>query len=222
MSKKTFLFLIAASVLSLAGLCVLYPQLPDVVPVHWNFAGEVDGYAGKISTLLLGGIPLLMSILFWFVPKIDPRKASYRKHEKAYGVFMSVTVLLMIAFSWVTAFAALGKPVDISTIVPVGIGILLLVLGNYTPQIRPNYTFGIKTPWAIENEYVWKKTHTMGGIVYCILGVLMILAGFLKFQAAAVVALAAVIAGTVFLYVYSWLVFRRVTKGIDGSSSKRL
>jgi uncharacterized membrane protein len=43
------------------------------------------------------------------------------------------------------------------------IGILIALLGNYFQSIRPNYFIGIRTPWTLENETVWKKTHRLGG-----------------------------------------------------------
>jgi uncharacterized membrane protein len=43
------------------------------------------------------------------------------------------------------------------------IGVLYLVFGNYFKTIKANYFIGIRTPWTLENETVWKETHKLGG-----------------------------------------------------------
>ena len=46
-------------------------------------------------------------------------------------------------------------------------------LGNYFKTIKPNYFIGIRTPWTLENEEVWKKTHLFGGKLWFIGGLLI-------------------------------------------------
>ena len=103
----------------------------------------------------------------------------------------------------------MGWPVSINRVIPIGIGILLLVIGNYMPQIRSNYTFGIKTPWALESPYVWKKTHAAGGVLFCIYGILMILSGIFPSPWMTNLTLAVILLGVAGMYLYSWLLFRK-------------
>ncbi len=77
------------------------------------------------------------------------------------------------------------------------------------PQLRTNYTMGIKNPWTLESEWVWKKTHAMGGIVFCVMGFVMVLNGFLSTRWMAYISLAVILLGVLGLEIYSYLMFRK-------------
>lgn len=181
--KKQTVFLLILCVLAFLGHMLVYPSFPEMVPTHWSFDGEVNGYSTKSTTIFLALLPLILTILFPIIPKIDPRGKNYAKHEKAYDIFR----------------------------------ILFLVIGNYMPQIRNNYTLGIKTPWTLENEWVWRKTHLMGGIVFCIMGILFILSGIFPFAWLAVVSVAAVFVGVIWMYLYSYLAYQKWQKTGENS-----
>ena len=86
-------------------------------------------------------------------------------------------------------------------------GIMFILLGNYMPRIRPNYTFGIRTPWTPASETVWKKTHRVGGYVFVLSGVIIVVCSFFRGWAA-LIGIGVLLAGTIVSSVYSWLVFR--------------
>lgn len=120
--------------------------------------------------------------------------------------------IFLIACDWAMNAAIFGLPVRIEQVIPWGVGILFVVIGNYMPQLRPNYFMGIRTPWALENEYVWKKTHSMGGIVFCLMGLLLIAAGFFSSEIMIGVLTFGILGGCVWLYVYSWMVYRKLMR----------
>ena len=210
--NKTTVFLLVLCTLSFAAHLCLLPLMPDTVPTHWSFDGTVDGYSSKYTTIFLSALPLLMLILFFFIPKIDPRGKNYQKHEKAYQVFQVLIILFCLVMNWSTNAVIFGYPLRIELIAPLGLGALFLAAGNYMPQIRPNYTFGIRTPWTLESEWVWKKTHTMGGIVFCISGVIFLISAFFP-EKLSFVALGVLLAGLFWLYFYSWLMFKKERNG---------
>ena len=191
---------------------ILYPKFPDQVPVHWGIDGEVDRYSSKTSVLFLAAVPLFICILFYLIPMIDPRRKNYRYHTKAYHVCLSLTVLLLIVFNWVSSLIALGYQFDISQIIVFGIGILFVGLGNYMPQIRPNYYFGVRTPWAIENPWVWKKTQRMGGILFMIMGVTLLPFSFLPDSILFAVLMGMLFGSMGLVYLYSYLMFLKAQK----------
>ena len=52
-----------------------YPQLPERIPTHWNFRGEIDGYSNKLSgSLIMPIMNLVMYVMFLFLPALDPKK----------------------------------------------------------------------------------------------------------------------------------------------------
>lgn len=211
MKKQTYL-LLTLCILSFLGHFLVFFQMPDTVPIHWNVSGEPDGYANKLATLFLALLPLLMLGLLNVIPKIDPRGKNYEKHKKAYDVFSLCLILLLIAVNWISNGAILGYPVSISRLVPTGVGFLLIAVGNYMPQLRTNYTMGIKNPWTLESEWVWKKTHAMSGMVFCLMGVAMALNGIFQTVLMSRIAFGAVLGGVVFLEFYSYLLYRKWKK----------
>lgn len=209
--KKTKILLLILCVLSFfAHLLLVYPKLPDIIPTSWGFDGTVNGYSGKGTSIFLALLPALMLLLLDVIPKIDPRSHNYAKHQKAYQFFMAGISLLLIVTTWVSNFSILGYRVNVSMVIQLFMGILFLIIGNFMPQIHSNYTFGIKTPWAIENEYVWKKTHQAGGIVFCIMGLLFLVSAFFTSEIFLTVIMICLVASSLGLYLYSYLVYRQI------------
>ena len=92
-----------------------------------------------------------------------------------------------------------------------GCGVLFVVLGNYMPRIKQNYTFGCRTPWALSDEHNWNRTQRMGGIVFVVIGIAMLLAAvfarLLGEGGTLAMLLVPLFGGCVWIYVYSYLVF---------------
>lgn len=136
--------------------------------IHWNVAGEADSFINKWWGALLFPIFLTGIVaLVVFLPKVDPRKENYEKFEKVYRIFLHVFVLFLFSMYVVTLAYNIGIPVQVDVVVPIGVGMLFIAIGNYMPKIKPNYFFGIRTPWTLENEEVWQKTHRVGGKSVC-------------------------------------------------------
>ena len=99
-----------------------------------TLAGEIDGYGPKSMDLIMGVIPLGIWVLMAALPRLDPRRKNYEKHQKAYGILTLLLTLAMIAFSWMTALAGLGYNVDVGMLIPMVLGVVFVVMGNYMPK----------------------------------------------------------------------------------------
>jgi len=124
----------------------VYPYLPVTVPYHWDINGHVDRTGHKSIELIIAIIPFLLYLLMSYKPKFDPKKEAYRKHKKAYSIFVFVTILFFSCLSFVVLLISMGYSIPIVPIFGGILGGLTIVLGNYMRQIRQNYFFGIKTP----------------------------------------------------------------------------
>lgn len=205
--------LVVLAAMFVAGI-ILYPHLPELVPAHWNFRGEVDNYFNRFwgafaPTLMGSGIYLLML----FAPYLDPKRENYPRFSKAYWVVRLGLVLFMGVIYATTLVAALGGPANlVSRVVPLAVGLLLILIGNYLPQARFNYFFGVRTPWTLANEEVWRRTHRFSGYAFILAGLMFIAAAFLPPPANFILGLAGpaiAVAGTI---VYSYLAFRQVVR----------
>ena len=201
--------IISLSVISLIGTAFMYRLLPQEIALHFNYLGEVDNWGNKNYIWLFAALPFLIYFLMYIIPKIDPRKDSYEKHSRAYSVLANTVSLFMIALNWITILYSLEYVVNIQIFILMSIGILWIVIGNYLPNARQNYTFGIRTPWTLNSEEVWTKTHRVGGVGFVITGFIAIAAAFLPGLAAII--LFGISTGILFigLFLYSYVMFKK-------------
>lgn len=207
---KTTIILLIIAALSFIGHLLIYPMLPDQIPIQWSSDGSVNSWGEKYMDVVLALLPVLIVLLMKATPYIDPRKSNYRKHPHAYNIVLIGVTLLLITCSWLSSLAGLGYDVNIQTLIPAAVGILFIAMGNTMPQVRQTYFFGIKTPWTLENPDVWRKTHKFGGILFCLMGILFILSAFIGSNVFVRWILVPVILGSVaVLYIYSYIIYRK-------------
>lgn len=198
------------AVLWLTGLAAL-PFLPNPAPIHWNAAGEVDGYGSPLLAAMLSpALGTLLVALTPLLPRIDPRGERYRAFAGTYERFMSAIVLFLTLVHLITLGYALGLPVPVGAAITSGAGLLLATIGNELGRVQPNYFVGIRTPWTLADPVVWRRTHRVGGRAFVALGVVVALAPLLPPPAVAIVIVTAVLGVVVLLFAYSYLLWRRL------------
>lgn len=144
-------------------LAYIWNSLPETVPTHWNYKGEIDDWGNKSSliliTFLLSG---LTYILFTVIPLIDPKKRIQTMGKK-YDNLKFLMVLFMSALAIFIIYSVKKQSITNPSFIILSIGLLFMLLGNYMKTIKTNYFIGIKTPWTLEHESVWKSTHKLAG-----------------------------------------------------------
>lgn len=190
----------------------VYARLPQRVPSHWNLRGEVDGWMDKpwgplaqplIATVMLG--------LLWVLPRIDPRRANLERFAEDRRLLVNLIILFFAVVQVATLGHALGWPVEVDRVVPASIGLLFVGLGNYLPRIRSNWFMGIRTPWTLSSERVWRDTHRVGGRAFVAAGLLMALGALLPHGARAWTTGLAIAVAFALPLVYSYVAWRRET-----------
>ncbi len=163
---KKELLIIAIVLLPFIYLAFLWNTLPEKVPVHWNIQGEIDRWGSKAELLLIPILlPLLIYIIMLVVPLIDPKKRIAQMGGKYYQLKF-VLVLFMSGLAILLLYLVKNQSLMSPQILFIFIGLLYAVLGNYLQSVKPNYFIGIRTPWTLESETVWKKTHKLGGKLF--------------------------------------------------------
>lgn len=158
-----------------AGL-IVYPDMPDRLPVHWGISGEADRFADKTAGLfLLPGIALLLSLFMEVSAGLEAR----RKHGEAnlpnmYIIRNIVVLGLMLLQAYVIYFGY-GGQLPISKVMAIVLGLIFIVTGNYMPRLRPNRFVGIRTPYTLSNPDAWRKANRLGGMLFAAGGALMLL-----------------------------------------------
>ena len=180
MIKKNLKVLILTTVVMLlpilAGL-ILWDQLPEQMPTHWNAAGDVDGWSGKAFAVF--GLPLIMVAAQWLCmlgTAADPKKNNHS--EKVLHLVLWIVPALSVVLHAVTYATALGHAVPMEVVMPILIGLIFTIIGNYMPKCKQNYTIGIKIPWTLDNEENWNRTHRFAGWLWTFCGIGIICTGF--------------------------------------------
>ena len=189
----------------IAGVCV-YNELPDMMPTHFNAEGIADGYSSKAFAVF--GIPLMLcalQVFVLFMMNADPKKKNYPRQM----VVMTVWIVPVISclMNGLVILKSLGKDIHIEMAAPVLVGALLVVIGNYLPKVRQNYTMGIKLPWTLESEENWRKTHRLGGFLFVIAGFWMLITPFLKVPW--FIVLMPIFVSVIVPVIYSWSIYQK-------------
>ena len=194
-------------------LAYIWNQLPAEVPLHWNINGEVDRYGSKGELLI---IPLLVCLPVYFsfllIPFIDPKAKIQQMGVKYTHLRLGMTLAMSI-LAIILLYLPLNPSPTNSTLIFFPIGFIFIISGNFMQTIRPNYFVGIRTPWTLENETVWKDTHRIGGMVMLVFGAVLVLASLLlSFQWTIRILLVISVLLVGFLMLYSYMRFQQVQK----------
>lgn len=192
-------------------LAFLWNTLPEKVPTHWNYKGEIDRWGDKYSLIgLLFLLPVLTYLLLLIIPKIDPKKRIDLMGGKYYQLKF-IIVLLMSLLSLFILYLTKNQSISNPNLIFALIGILIVVMGNYFKVIQPNYFLGMRTPWTLENKEVWKSTHTFASKLWFIGGLLIIIGGIILPDEFFLVVFLSIIALIVIVpMVYSYFKFKEI------------
>ncbi len=161
---------------------------------------------------LAQSIALFITIVMGLIPKIDPKGENIIRSGKAFPVLVLILNILFLVIGVITTLSALGYNIPVGTLIPVMIGILFIIIGNYLPKVKSNYTFGIRLPWTLANETVWKKTHRLGGWCFTILGVLFIIGTTLPTPYNFVVPIVGLFLLLIVITLYSYAQYKKIGK----------
>ena len=177
-SKKEMILSVVLCLLPIVLGLILWEKLPEQVPTHFGLNNEPDGYSSKAFAVF--GLPAIMAALdalCLFGLSSDPKAD---KHSTVLAKMMLYFIPgLSILVCSLCLMIAVGKNINLALIIQLFIGVLFIVVGNYLPKCRQNYTMGIKLPWTLNDEDNWNYTHRLGGFVWVIAGLVQIVNAFI-------------------------------------------
>jgi uncharacterized membrane protein len=198
--------------LTIAFTVSVYSRLPDHMPMHWGIRGNVNRYGSRAEAAFL--MPIVM-IGFWlllrFLPRIDPRRANYAKFGDTYDLFVNSVIALFAVMHVALLATALGWPISMERVVPALVGLEFLVLGNALPRARPNWWFGIRTPWTLSNDRVWVRTHRVAGYLLAAAGIVLLVAAAVPYAWMFALGITAVGAAAFGSFIYSYFAWKQET-----------
>lgn len=209
--KQTLLITSVVILLPILAGLLLWDRLPDTMTTHWGPDGNADGWGSKVFAVF--GLPLILLCVHWlcvWVTGMDPKNQDGNRKMKTLVLWL-MPVLSVLANGTVYA-TALGVEPSMNLLICPLLGVMFLVLGNYLPKCKQNFTMGIKLPWTFANEENWNKTHRLGGIVWVVCGIIMLLCSFLPEGIMAAMLVVVMIAAIAIPLTYSYTLYRKHTK----------
>ena len=156
-----------------------YGRLPETVATHWNLQGTPDGFSSRIWAVVL--MPLVtvgLTSLFNVLPRVDPRRENYAKFLDSYWLIANAILVFTGVVHGLILANGLGYTVQVDRLLPVGLGLLFVFLGNYLTRVEPNWFIGVRTPWTLSSDTVWRKVHRTAGWLFVIAGIVIAAGAF--------------------------------------------
>ncbi len=205
-SKKTLIITSLICLLPMLVGALVYSRLPEQVATHFDLQGNPDGWSSRAFAVFgLPGILLAVNLLIPFALQADP------KHKNMSGALVNIVIwtvpVVSLLCSGLTLGRALGYDLRIEMVLPVFMGVLFILIGNYLPKTKQSYTMGIKLPWTLASEENWNRTHRLAGFLWVLGGAYFIVMSFIGWS---LIAFLIPIALMVLVpTVYSYLLYRK-------------
>jgi len=183
-------------------------KIPSDFPVHWDFNGKPDSYSNKFT------LPILNTVIYFvllLIPKVDPRKENYKLFSDSYFKIRFLLTLAFVLIFYGICLRYFGFQFSEAKLIFIFVLSIFTIIGNYMRSFRPNYFVGIRTPWTLESETVWKKTHELGGKLFFYIGLIgVILCLFLDERILPYVVFTLILIASLIPVIYSYIYYRKI------------
>jgi uncharacterized membrane protein len=214
--KFSRIMLIVLLVAFYALALALYSRMPDPMASHWGAQGEVNGYISRFWGMFL--VPFITTglvLLFLAIPLIDPLKANIAKFRGYFDWFVAIFTGYMLFLYILTLLWNLGYRFDMFQMMLPVIAVFFFFMGVLVSKAKRNYFIGIRTPWTLNNDEVWDRTHRFGGRAFKIAAVISLLGVFWT-EVAIWFLLVPIIIVAVVTVIYSYVIYQKVTANTTG------
>lgn len=185
--------------------------MPARVPIHWNAAGRVDGWGPSwVNAFVIPAIAVFVYLLFLYLPLVDPKRHNYPHFEGALRALRFLIVAFLAFVHVLVVGASMGYPVRVDVAIRAALPLLFVGMGTRLSRLRPNWFFGIRTPWTLANEDVWARTHRLAGAVWIWGGALLVACAFLPPGPGLAAFVAGILVMVLVPAVYSAVIYHRL------------
>ena len=203
-------FGLVVGALGAAAAVWAYGRLPETVVTHWNLQGSPDGFSSRLwAVVVMPLVTLGLTGLFNVLPKVDPRRENYAKFLDSYWLIANAILVFTGVVHGLILANGLGYTVQVDRLLPVGVGLLLVFLGNYLTRIEPNWFIGVRTPWTLSSDAVWRKVHRTAGWLFVIGGLVIAVGAFAPRSAFVPLFIVTIVAAAGIPVVQSYVLWKR-------------
>ena len=204
--KKTLILTTLICLLPAAVGAAVYSRLPETMATHWGFDGQPNGWSSRAFTVF--GLPALLAglnLLMYFGLNADPKRQNMNATLRGISLWTPAAVAVLAGGA--TIAWGLGYELRINLVIPVLMGLLFVIIGNYLPKTKQSYTMGIRLPWTLHSEENWNRTHRLAGFLWVLSGVAFIVMSFVGWSMAAFFIILAVMVAVP--TAYSYVLYRK-------------
>ncbi len=172
-NRRTLIITSIVTILPMLIGIIYWDRLPDVMATHFGMNNEADGFSSKAFAVF--GLPVFLLAVLWigaFVTSHDPK--SQNISPKMFSLVLWIAPVISLVIAAIMYPVNLGYELDIIFFSELLLGLMFIIIGNYLPKARQNYTVGIRIPWTLANEENWNRTHRLAGYLWMVCGILMI------------------------------------------------
>lgn len=201
---------------------LLWDRLPETMPIHWGVDGKADGTAGPWIVVFL--IPLILLAMLWLCAGIsfrDPRTKN--QNPKAMKIALWIIPITSLFSTGIIYGCALEGSFNPYRIVPLFLGSIFMIVGNYLPKTTQNSYLGIKIKWTLYSEENWNATHRFCGRTWFLCGLLVLAGTFLPEKWFILILLLPIVVVVLSSLLYSYLYYRKqIQEGMSPIPKKPL
>ncbi len=230
MKKSSTKLMWTATFIYIVAVGVALAFLPEEIPAHFDFAGNITRYGSKYEMLIFPLITVLMNLIFYFsilsmrkkVEKSTDEKEikSLRQNEKIL-CYMGVLPVFIFGginvFVFVTALnntngeisAVLNNNIVVFS-VNIALAIILILTGNIMPKFKQNAVIGARTKWTLKKEVVWAKTNRALGRMFVVMGFVLAIINVISVEIASISMIVMILLSTIFVIMYSKKVYNNL------------
>ena len=190
---------------------LLWNQLPDKIVTHWNAEGVADGWSSKAFAVF--AMPCFLLALHWLcllITNTDPKRKNYS--ERMFTMVVWICPITSVLMTSLVYGIALGMEISIEKVMPIFLGLMFIIIGNYLPKCKQNYTLGIKIPWTLNDEENWNYTHRLTGKIWVVVGFVLMMCAMLPSKVIFLVFIVVLIVATVIPVICSYSFYKKKEK----------
>ncbi len=213
-ARITLIITLVLVVIAIAFSLAVYNRLPDPMASHWDINDQVNGHISRFwGAFLMPVLSIGMLGLFLLIPSIDPLKANITKFRAVFNMFITLVMAFLLYVHVLTVLWNLGyQNFKMGQVLLPAIGLIFIFAGLLISKAKRNYFIGIRTPWTLSSDKVWDRTHQIGSILFIASGILALIGSLLDGRNAFWFIFVPVIGSTIFLVLYSYILYQQETK----------
>ncbi|HPM86127.1 MAG TPA: SdpI family protein [archaeon] len=205
------LYSISLIIISFALSLLFFNNLPNLMATHWGLEGIADGFTPKeIGVLIIPILNTAILLLLYYLPSIDPLKANIDSFKKEYHLTILTFTIFLTYLHIITLILNLGFNLDIRQLIAPGFALIFYSIGILMKKAKRNFFIGIRTPWTLNSDFVWEKTHNKASKLFKASAILALI-GFIAPNISFFFMLVPIIISSITITIYSYIEYKKET-----------